>query len=75
MGITTRSLLVVSILILLAGCASRGPVQLEQDQFDYGKFLSESRKNQALMNIVRIRYLDWPIFLEVHFQARRVYGY
>ena len=55
----------VSIILLLSSCASRGPLQIEQDRFDYGSFMADSWKNQGLMNIVRMRYLDWPVFMEI----------
>ncbi len=58
----------LSILVLgllLTSCTSRGPAQIEQDRFDYGDYISKSWKAQGLMNIVRMRYLDWPVFMEV----------
>lgn len=56
----------ISIIVLLgSGCASIGPKKVTRDRFDYSKSLSDSWKNQMLLNIVKVRYLDLPIFLDV----------
>ena len=52
-------------LILLAGCAGIGPGTVDRDRFDYVNALSSSWKKQMLLNLVKIRYLDAPIFLDV----------
>ena len=52
------------IALLLAAC-SIGPSRLEQDRFDYAEAIGESWKEQVLANLVRLRYHDWPTFLEV----------
>ena len=38
---------------------------MERDRLDYQTALSESWKRQILLNMVRIRYADVPVFLEV----------
>jgi hypothetical protein len=57
-----RSFLLVA---LLGGCSSYGPLVLDRDRVDYGQALSESTKQQTLLNIVRIRYGDIPTFVNV----------
>ena len=52
-------------LLPLAACTSIGPATIPRDRFDYGGALAESWKNQLLLNLVKMRYLDLPIFLEV----------
>ncbi len=54
------------------GCSAIGPTSIHHDRFDYNEALSNSWKEQTLLNIVRLRYLDMPIFLEV---ASIVSGY
>ncbi|MBW2174197.1 MAG: hypothetical protein JRF64_06060, partial [Deltaproteobacteria bacterium] len=49
--------------ILLVGCSGIGPGTVERDRFDYVNALSNSWKKQMLLNLVKIRYLDAPIFL------------
>jgi hypothetical protein len=48
----------------LSGCGI-GPVTMERDRLDYQTALSESWKRQILLNLVRLRYAEAPVFLEV----------
>ncbi|MFT5731144.1 MAG: hypothetical protein ACI8PB_005339 [Desulforhopalus sp.] len=65
-------MLFVLVAITLAGCSAVGPPSVHHDRFDYNRALSDSWKEQTLLNIVRLRYADMPIFLEV---ASIVSGY
>ena len=58
-------LTVLISLLLFAGCAGIGPPTIDRDRFDYGAAISESWKRQTLINIVKIRYLDAPVFMDV----------
>lgn len=51
--------------LLLAGCRGMGSRTIPRDRFNYNEALSQSRNQQMLLNIVRLRYLDIPDFLAV----------
>jgi hypothetical protein len=51
--------------IAICGCSSLGPDRMASERFDYNGALADSWKTQALLNIVRIRYTDWPVFLDI----------
>ncbi|MFO1304837.1 MAG: hypothetical protein U1F54_13975 [Burkholderiales bacterium] len=53
-------------LLALAGCAGVSPTHVTADRMDYGQVVAESWKRQTLMNVVRMRYADAPMFLEVN---------
>ena len=50
---------------LVAGCASIGPRTIPRDRADYVTSISESWKRQMLQNLLKIRYADAPVFLDV----------
>jgi len=64
MMIRTVSSLIIGALIL-TGCASIGPGTIERDRFEYSTAIGESWKEMMLLNIIKLRYGDTPIFLEV----------
>ena len=51
---------------LLAGCQSIGSVSVPRDRMDYATAIGESWKQMMLLNIVKQRYLDMPIYLGIN---------
>jgi hypothetical protein len=64
---THRWFILVNALTLLAltGCKSIGPNMVARDRSNYSDSISESWKRQTLLNIVKLRYLDPPLFVDV----------
>jgi hypothetical protein len=52
--------------LILCGCAGLGPRQLPADRFDYGAAIAASTNEQMLLNLVRLRYNETPVFLDVN---------
>jgi len=64
----TRALFGFVTIVLLASsaCAVRvGPKTVARDRFDYSAALTNSMKEQMLMNIVKVRYMDLPVFMDI----------
>ena len=58
-------LLIAAIILLISGCAARGAKRMPADRFDYNAAIAQSTREQMLLNIVRSRYLEVPVFLTV----------
>jgi len=52
-------------LLALAGCVRVPAGRVTVDRMDYGQVIAESWKRQTLLNVVRLRYADAPVFLDV----------
>jgi hypothetical protein len=66
MNAPTRKCVVAALAMLaVAGCKTIGPGTITVDRFDYGSAIAQSWKEQTLLNIVKIRYVDLPVFVDV----------
>jgi hypothetical protein len=61
----TTSAALPLIVLSLTACGTIGPGTVSRDRFDYTGAVAESWKNQMLLNLVKIRYGDTPVFLDV----------
>src|SRR5215469_16458969 len=55
----------VLVASFLSGCSSIGPISVARDRIEYVGAVADSWKHQTLLNIVRLRYGDSPVFLDV----------
>jgi hypothetical protein len=60
-----RLLAVSAALLVTASCTSIGPGSVRRDRVDYVGAVADSWKYQTLLNVVRLRYGDAPLFLDV----------
>ncbi len=58
--------------LVTTGCTHLGPKTVVVDRFDYAAAIADSWKQQTLLNIVKVRYVDLPVFMDV---ASVVSGY
>jgi hypothetical protein len=58
-------LVLLSAAMFLIGCRSIGPHTVTSDRFEYSSSISESWKRQTLLNIIKLRYLEPPTFVDV----------
>lgn len=70
----SNRILIASIALLpaLTGCHHIGPKTVAVDRNDYSAAIADSWKQQTLLNIVKLRYMDLPVFVDV---ASIVSGY
>ena len=59
------SAILVILMAYLTGCSGIGPKSVSRDRFDYVNAISESWKRQTLLNLLKTRYADAPVFMDV----------
>lgn len=65
MGTPLRLTLVLAGALAASGCQTIGPGTIPRDRLDYAGAIAGSWREQTLLNIVKLRYFDAPVFLEV----------
>src|SRR6266702_6526573 len=71
--LTIRNLAIsLCLAAVSSGCKHLGPKTVVVDRFDYSTSIADSWKQQTLLNIVKLRYMDLPVFVDV---ASVVSGY
>lgn len=60
-----KSILTIILLVSLIGCSPIGPGTITRDRFDYSTDIARSWQQQMLFNIVKLRYADTPVFMDV----------
>jgi hypothetical protein len=65
----------IALALLGTACRSQGPTTIREARFDYNRAIVDTRNEQLLANLVRLRYRDPPYFLEVSsVSTQYVYG-
>ncbi len=52
-------------IFFISGCTGIGPQTVARDRFDYVTSISESWKRQTLLNLLKTRYVDAPVYMDV----------
>ncbi len=61
-----RSEFFILLLFAMASCKSMGPRTIPQDGFNYNDRIAQHQQEQMLLNIVRLRYGEAPLFMNVN---------
>jgi hypothetical protein len=62
---SATTLLCLLAVAILTGCTHLGPKSVAVDRFDYSTAIADSWKQQTLLNIVKLCYMDLPVFVDV----------
>ena len=64
-GKSSTCLLGLFVVLMLSACSSIGPGTVQRDRFDYNGTVARSWKEQTLLNMVKVRYMEFPVFLDI----------
>jgi hypothetical protein len=65
-GLIRPALSAVCVTVLMsAGCHQFGPGRIESSRLNYNEIINRTSNEQLLLNLVRLKYRDTPLFLEV----------
>ena len=59
------SIALTAVALCLAGCVQLGPDLIEAGRNDYNIILQQTEDEETILNLVRVRYGDRPLFLDV----------
>jgi len=59
------SAFILPIIAIASGCTSLGPKMVRWERTEYNLAIQETEDVQLLLNLVRLKYRDTPIFLEL----------
>lgn len=64
--ILTKSAVMLCIFLLLTSCAQLGPDLVKAGRNDYNIVLQQTEDEEVILNLVRVRYGDRPLFFDVN---------
>ena len=59
------AVVLLGIVVFLGGCTQLGPKLVQAGRNDYNKVLARTEREEQLLNLVRLRYADDPLILDV----------
>ena len=65
MAASRKLFALMGIALFLSGCAQLGPDLVKAGRNDYNVVLRQTEDEETLLNLVRVRYGDRPLFLDV----------
>jgi hypothetical protein len=64
-NVPVRALFLVALGLILSGCVQLGPKLVQAGRNDYNQVLAQTNDEEMLLNLVRLRYGDSPVFMDV----------